>query len=107
MLGDTERLEPLIGALFAFGVETEAEARRALALLRLDADDEAAIGRLVGYRAGRCYLRDFTGQVVPMQIDPPPWLLKELDTTPHTGNGDGPRAGVPEPAEEHPGAPVG
>ncbi len=82
MLGDAAELEPLIGALFAFGVETEAEARKALALLRLDCDDEASIQRLIGYRAGRCYFRDFAGQVAPIQIDPPPWLLGELDTTP-------------------------
>ena len=82
MLGDAEALEPLVGALFAFGVETEAEARKALTLLRLDPDDEAAAQRLVGYRAGRCYLRDFEGQVAPIQIDPPAWLLGELDTTP-------------------------
>lgn len=82
MLGDAEALEPLIGALFAFGVETEAEARRALALLRLDPDDEVATQRLLGYRAGRCYLRDFEGQVAPIRIDPPPWLLRRLDTTP-------------------------
>jgi hypothetical protein len=106
MLGDTAELEPLVGTLFAFGVETEGEARKALSLLRLDEDDEIAIQRLLGYREGRCYLRDFTGQVVPMQIDPPPWLLGELDTTPHTGNGDGPRAGAQDPVEEHRGAPV-
>ena len=82
MLGDAEALEPLVGALFAFGVETEAEARKALALLRLDPDDEVAVQRLLGYRAGRCYLRDFEGQVAPIQIDPPPWLLERLDTTP-------------------------
>lgn len=82
MLGDAAELEPLVGALFAFGVETETEARRALELLRLDPDDGAAVQRLIGYRAGRCYLRDFDGQVAPIQIDPPPWLLDELDTTP-------------------------
>ena len=92
MLGDAEELEPLVGALFAFGVETEAEARKALALLRLDPDDEAAIQRLIGYRAGRCYLRDFDGQVAPIQIDPPPWLLGELDTTPRREEGLTPRA---------------
>ena len=75
MLGDAAELEPLVGALFAFGVETEAEARKALALLRLDPDDEAAIQRLLGYREGRCYLRDFDGQVAPIQIEPPAWLL--------------------------------
>jgi hypothetical protein len=82
MLGDAEALEPLIGALFAFGVETDAEARKALALLRLDSDDEAAIQQLLGYRQGRCYLRDFDGQVAPIQIEPPAWLLRELNTTP-------------------------
>ncbi|MGA8745573.1 MAG: ATP-binding protein, partial [Solirubrobacterales bacterium] len=82
MLGDAEELEPLVGALFAFGVETEVEAHKALTLVRLDADDQAQIQRLIGYRAGRCYLRDFAGQVAPLQIDPPPWLLGELDTTP-------------------------
>jgi hypothetical protein len=82
MLGDAAELEPLVGALFAFGVETEAEARKALALLRLDCDDEAAIQRLLGYREGRCYLRDFAAQVAPVQIDPPAWLLGALDTTP-------------------------
>lgn len=82
MLGDAAELEPLVGALFAFGVETEDEARRALSLLRLDPDDEQAVQRLLGYREGRCYLRDFAGQVAPIRIDPPPWLLGELDTTP-------------------------
>jgi hypothetical protein len=82
MLGDAAELEPLVGALFAFGVETEAEARHALALLRLDPDDEAAVQRLLGYRTGRCYLRDFSGQVAPIQIEPPTWLLERLDTSP-------------------------
>jgi hypothetical protein len=92
MLGDASELEPLVGALFAFGVETEAEARKALALLRLDVDDETAVQRLVGYRAGRCYLRDFEGQVAPIQIDPPPWLLGQLDTTPQRNDELAPRA---------------
>ncbi len=85
MLGDTAQLEPLVGALFAFGVETESEARRALQLLRLDAEDESAIKRLLGYREGRCYMRDFSGQVAPVQIQPPPWLLSALSTTPVRG----------------------
>lgn len=87
MLGDTTELEPLVGSLFAFGLETETEARRALELLRLDPDDEAATQRLLGYRQGRCYLRDFAGQVAPIQIDPPAWLLDKLDTTPPTPSG--------------------
>jgi hypothetical protein len=82
MLGDTAELEPLVGALFAFGVETEAEARKALALLRLDPEDEPLVQRLLGYRQGRCYFRDFEGQVAPIQVDPPRWMLEKLDTTP-------------------------
>jgi hypothetical protein len=84
MLGDAAELEPLVGALFAFGVETETEARRALELLRLDPDDQQATQRLLGYREGRCYLRDFAGQVAPIQIDPPAWMLDALSTTPPT-----------------------
>jgi hypothetical protein len=82
MLGDAAALEPLIGALFAFGVETEAEAARALSLLRLDPEDPAAVAQLLGHRTGRCHLRDFDGQVAPVQIEPPRWMLSALDTTP-------------------------
>jgi hypothetical protein len=82
MLGDAEELKPLIGSFFAFGVETEEEATRALSLLRLDPDDEAARRRLIGHRAGRCHLRDFSGQVAAVQVEPPPWMLERLDTTP-------------------------
>jgi hypothetical protein len=82
MLGDAQELEPLVGAFFAFGVETDDEARRALSLLRLDPDDEAARRRIIGHRAGRCHLRDFSGQVGAVQVEPPPWMLERLDTTP-------------------------
>lgn len=71
MFEDVEELEPLAGAIFAFGVETEAEVRRALSLLRIDEDDAAATARLMSYRAGRCYMRDFEGQVAAVQITPP------------------------------------
>jgi hypothetical protein len=81
-LTDAEPLMPLVGAFFGFGMETEEEARRALTLLRLDPDDEAARRRLTGYRAGRCHLRDFSGQVGAIQIEPPAWMLERLDTTP-------------------------
>jgi hypothetical protein len=82
MLGDAAELEPLVGAFFAFGVETDEEARRALSLLRLDPDDESARRRLIGHRAGRCHLRDFSGQVAGVQVEPPGWMLEHLDTTP-------------------------
>jgi hypothetical protein len=82
MLGDASELEPLVGAFFAFGVETDDEARRALSLLRLDPGDETARRRLIGHRAGRCHLRDFSGQVGAIQVEPPVWMLERLDTTP-------------------------
>jgi hypothetical protein len=82
MLGDASELEPLVGAFFAFGVETDDEARRALSLLRLDPDHETARRRLIGHRAGRCHLRDFAGQVAGVQVEPPTWMLERLDTTP-------------------------
>jgi len=50
--------------------------------LRLDVDDPEPQSRLIGFRAGRCYLRDFEGRTVPMRIDPGKDLLSGLDTTP-------------------------
>jgi hypothetical protein len=85
MLGDAEDLKPLVGAFFGFGVETEEEARAALTLLRLDPDEETARRRMIGHRAGRCHLRDFSGQVAPVQVEPPAWMLERLDTTPGRG----------------------
>ena len=52
VLGDAAELEGLVGALFCFGVETEAEAERALRLLRLDADDERLRRQLTRFAAG-------------------------------------------------------
>ncbi|MGI8727724.1 MAG: ATP-binding protein [Solirubrobacterales bacterium] len=82
MLGDAEELEPLVGAHFAFGVETDSEARKALRLLRLDENDPAMVERLIKYRQGRCFFRDFDGRVVSMRMDPGEELLEALDTTP-------------------------
>jgi hypothetical protein len=79
MFDDVAALAPLIGALCAFGVQAEGEASRALALLGLDIDDPAAIGRLMSYRSGRCYMRDFQGQVAPVQIEPPAWLVARFE----------------------------
>jgi hypothetical protein len=84
IVGDAEELEPLVGSYLAFGVETEAEAERALRLLRLDADDEVLRQWLIGFRAGRCYFRDTDGRVIPMRVEPGGELLAALDTTPAT-----------------------
>jgi hypothetical protein len=86
VLGDVDELEGLIGAAFCFGVETEREARDALRLLHLDEDDDGLKQRLVGFRRGRCFLRDYEGHVSPVQIDLlDPDLLAALDTTPVRG----------------------
>ena len=83
MLGDVNELDGLIGAAFCFGVETEREARRALRLLGLDEDDTGLQQRLMGFRRGRCLMRDVQGRVSPVQIDlGDPRVLEALDTTP-------------------------
>ncbi len=98
-LADSEELEALVGAMFCCGVETEEEARHALRLLRLEDDDPALIQRLLGFRKGRCFFRDFDGQVVRMQVDlADPALLAALDTTPRRGEP------APHSEEDRPGA---
>jgi hypothetical protein len=83
VLADVSELENLIGALFCFGVETEREARHALELLRMDADDSRLRAQLQGFRRGSCFMRDYEGRVAPVQIEPvDPAILHALDTTP-------------------------
>ena len=82
VLGDAAELEGLVGALFAFGVETEAEARGRSRCCVSTPTTRRLRQRLIGFRAGRCYLRDYDGRVAPIQIDPPARLLGALDTTP-------------------------
>ena len=83
VLGDRESLENLLGATFVFGMRSEAEARRALALLGLDADDRRLVQRLLDFDAGRCLLRDHTGRVEAIQVElVVPGLLRSLSTTP-------------------------
>ncbi len=83
VLDDIDELEGLIGAAFCFGVETEGEARKALKLLHLDEDDEALQQRLMAFRRGRCFMRDYRNRVSPVQIDlVDGQLLTALDTTP-------------------------
>lgn len=82
-LADVEDLDPLIGCAMCFGVESDREAERALALLRLDPEDERLRSQLVGFRQGRCLMRDYDGRVAGVQIDlADPRLLDALDTTP-------------------------
>jgi hypothetical protein len=97
VLGDAQELEGLVGALFCFGVETDAEAEQALRLLHLDADDERLRRQLTSFRRGRCLHRDYQGRVGPMQVDlVDPELLAALDTTPRTASREDVAEGVGE-----------
>jgi hypothetical protein len=82
LVSDADELDNLIGIRLVFGQESEREARAALALLRLDPDDERGRSRLLSFRRGRCFLRDLEGRVASIQVDPGPELLRALDTTP-------------------------
>jgi hypothetical protein len=83
LVGERESLENLLGATFVFGMRSETEAARALALLGLDPDDRAARERLLEMDAGRCLFRDHSGRVEAVQVElVAPSLLRALSITP-------------------------
>ncbi len=83
VVDDVSAVSDLVGCFFAFGVETDAEARRVLALLGLDPEDHELRGQLRSFRRGRCLLRDYEGRISPVQVDLADHaLLEALDTTP-------------------------
>jgi hypothetical protein len=87
LVGERESLENLIGATFVFGMRSETEAARALALLGLDPEDHRARDCLLGLDAGRCLLRDHEGRVEAIQVDVVPRsLLRAFSTTPRPVN---------------------
>jgi hypothetical protein len=80
---DVAAVDDLVGCFFAFGVETDAEARRVLSLLGMDPEDTGLRGQLRSFRRGRCLLRDYEGRISPIQVDLADGaLLRTLDTTP-------------------------
>jgi hypothetical protein len=84
LVGERESLENLIGATFVFGMRSEAEAARALALLGLDPEDRRMRQTLLELEAGRCLFRDHRGRVEAIQVDVVARsLLKAFSTTPH------------------------
>jgi hypothetical protein len=90
LVGERESLENLLGATFAFGMRSDAEAGRALALLGLDPEDRRMRQCLLGFEAGRCLFRDHFGRVEAIQVDlVVPSLLRAFSTTP----GNTPEAG--------------
>jgi hypothetical protein len=83
LVGERESLENLIGATFVFGMRSEAEAARALALVGLDPDDAGLRRTLLELEGGRCLLRDHRGRIEAIQVDVVvPSLLRALSTTP-------------------------
>jgi hypothetical protein len=82
LLGERESLENLLGATFVFGMRSDAEAARALALLGLDPEDRRARHTLLALDAGRCLFRDHHGRVETLQVDLAPTLLRAFSTTP-------------------------
>jgi len=80
-------LDDLIGMRFVFGQNSRAEAKRALELIGLDADDETLVRGLSDknrFSRGRCLVRDLDGNVAEVQIDPVyPHILDALDTSPN------------------------
>ena len=83
LIGERESLENLVGATFVFGMRSDAEAARALALLGLDGEDRRARQLLLGLDAGRCLMRDHSGRVEAIQVDVViPSLLDAFSTTP-------------------------
>lgn len=84
-LGD---LEELIGTMFVFGQESDADARRALEILGLDPEDRGLVQMLRNWAQseeihGRCLMRDLDGRVGEVQFDPVyAHLLEAFNTTP-------------------------
>ncbi len=85
LIGERESLENLLGATFVFGMRSEAEAGRALALLGLDPQDARARESLLAFDAGRCLFRDHSGRVEAIQVEVvAPALLSAFSTTPNS-----------------------
>jgi hypothetical protein len=83
LVGERESLENLIGATFVFGMRSDVEATRALALLGLDDADPHARRSLLEMEAGRCLFRDHEGRVEAIQVEVVvPTLLRAFSTTP-------------------------
>jgi hypothetical protein len=80
---DLAELTDLVGTYFIFGQETEREATNALVLLGREPTDSPLVTRVMGFRRGRCLMRDLDGRVGEVQVDPAvPGLLEALDNAP-------------------------
>jgi hypothetical protein len=83
LVGERASLENLLGATFAFGMRSEAEAARALELLGINPEERALRSALLDFEAGRCLFRDHRGRVEAIQVEVVvPALLRAFSTTP-------------------------
>jgi hypothetical protein len=83
IVGERDSLDNLIGATFVFGMRSEAEASRALALLGLETSESRLRRALLELDAGRCLFRDHHGRIEAIQVDVvAPTLLGAFSTTP-------------------------
>ncbi len=88
LVGERASLENLLGATFVFGMRSEVEAGRALALLGLDPEDRRLRARLLEFEAGRCLFRDHRGRVEAIQVEVVvESLLRAFSTTPEPARG--------------------
>ena len=85
LLGERESLAGLLGATMVFGLRSEEEVDRALALLGLEPKRPDLRRLLLSFNEGRCLLRDHRGRVEAIQVIVPPRLLAALSTTPKVG----------------------
>ncbi len=83
VIDDGQTLQNLLGATFVFGVRSQQEAARSLALLGLDPEDRRMRERLLELDAGRCFFRDHQGRVEVIQVElVVPALIRAFSTTP-------------------------
>jgi AAA domain-containing protein len=83
LVGERESLENLLGATFVFGMRSEDEAARALALLGLDPQRRSLRQSVMELEAGRCLFRDHRGRIEAIQVDVVVHsLLQAFSTTP-------------------------
>lgn len=82
-LDPTEELKALISMYFMCGVNSMAEATRALQMIELDSDDPSLRSRIRQFEKGMCFYHDMHGRVAQMQIDAvDPHIISTLKTAP-------------------------
>ncbi len=84
LVGDRESLHNLLGAIFVFGMRSEAEITRALTLLGVDPKNARMRRYLEQFDTGRCLFRDHRGRVEALQVELVlPSLMRAFSTTPN------------------------